>query len=400
MGITIGIKVEFILILCGVFSYVFLKTKSIGKSLGISILSYAVMFFLIALPSFLALAGGSVLPQSFLISGFSSSHVAANFMRPTVQISYGYALETIFNLGMGSILYLLDFLLVIGWLIAYRWKTALAFLKNVRPGRTIHYFVMVAAGISLAIAEKKNIFAFNYADGIALAVVLTSYLCAWLFAVGVNDRVDVAIDRVSNADRPLAAGSVTESEIRSANLFFLAWSLLGGFLAGYWGFFMICVFTAAYYVYSAPPLRLKRIPLLATFLIAVACLTAFMSGFYFMDSGKLLSDFPWQALFLILVFFTLFLNVKDIKDIEGDRENGIATIPVVFGKRWGREAVGILLVAAFLSVPVTMGKWILFWPSLIAAALGYFLVMAKPYREWKIFVLYFAYLAALAFILL
>jgi 4-hydroxybenzoate polyprenyltransferase len=399
-GVTIGIKVEFILVLCGVFSYVFLKTKNIWKSIGIALLSYVVMFALIALPSFLALPAGTASPQPFLISSFSTSHMAANFIRPTVQVSYGYATEMIFNLGMGSVFYLLDFLLVAGWLAAYRPETARAFLKNIRPGRAIHYFIMIVAGIFFAVAQRKNIFTFNYADLVALAVILVSYLCAWLFAVGVNDRADIAIDRVSNMNRPLVAGSLTESEMRDGNLFFLGWSLLGGFLSGYWGFFTICIFTAAYYIYSAPPLRLKRIPVLATFLIAIACLTAFMSGFYFADSGKLISDFSWQALALILVFFTLFLNVKDIKDIEGDRENGVATIPVVFGEKWGREIVGVLLVTAFLSVPVIVGRWILFGPSLVAAALGYFLVMAKPYQEWKIFVVYFAYLAAFAFALL
>ena len=396
-GITLGIRVELLIILCGIFLYVFSKTRNVLKAIGTVLISYVVIFLLIALPSFLAFAANSfssaASPQSFLIANFSASRIAGNFMRPTVQVSYGYAIEMIFNLGMGLFYYLLDFLLVVGWLIAYHPKAALSFLRNIRPKRTIHYFIMITGGIVLA-AIKNGPFILNASDIIALGALAVSYLCAWLFAVGVNDCADIAIDRISNVGRPLVTGSLTETEMRGGNLFFFSWLLLGGFLSGYWGFFTICAFTAAYYIYSAPPLRLKRIPFLSTFLISIACLAASMAGFYFIDSGKLLSDFPWRAILLTLFFFTLFLNVKDIKDIEGDRKNGVPTIPVIFGERWGREAVGFLVVVAFLSVPVILGKWILFWPSLVAAGLSYLLIMAKPYREWAIFVVYFAYIAA------
>ena len=119
-----------------------------------------------------------------------------------------------------------------------------------------------------------------------------------------------------------------------------------------------------------------------------------MSGFYFAGSKKLISDFPPRILLLIVVFFTLAGTVKDIKDTEGDRAEGISTIPVLFGEKRGKEITGALVVIALLSVPVILGIKILFWPSLAAAVLGYIFVNTKPYREWPLFVAYFVYVAA------
>lgn len=42
-------------------------------------------------------------------------------------------------------------------------------------------------------------------------------------------------------------------------------------------------------------------------------------------------DFPFEIAFAMLVFYTLTTPFKDIKDYEGDKIDGIFTIPVLFG---------------------------------------------------------------------
>jgi 4-hydroxybenzoate polyprenyltransferase len=236
-------------------------------------------------------------------------------------------------------------------------------------------------------------------DVLALIILLVAYFCAWIFAVGVNDIVDIEIDRVSNPDRPLVTSTITEDEMHSANLVFLLLSFIGAFLVGYWALFAMMLFTAAYYVYSAPPLRLKRVPVLATFLIALASLSAAAAGFYFASPVQLASAFPWRLLILVLIFFTLVTNVKDIKDVDGDRAAGIATIPTIFKGHVGKTIVGAMLAIAFLSVPVILASAALFIPSLIAAAIGYYFAVAEPYHERRIFILYFVYAAVAGIIL-
>jgi 4-hydroxybenzoate polyprenyltransferase len=398
-GITLGIKIELVIIVVGIFFYVFIKTKNIGKAVAIAALSYCAVFFLIALPSFLALGGGGFSPSTALLSLFSSSHAAQNFIRPTVQVSYGYALESVFNLGMAQFYFLFDFVLVCAWMLLYRPRIVRAFLKNIRLGRVIHYMVMIIAGGLLAMSIRGVHFFLNWSDGIAFSGLLLAYVCAWMFAVGVNDLADIPIDRISNSGRPLVTGALSASDVRSGNIFFLTWFLLGGFLGGYWAFFTIATFTAAYYVYSAHPLRLKQIPILATFLISLACLSATMAGFYFVSDQKLLFDFPIRVIILVVICFTLGVNIKDIKDIKGDRAVGVSTLPVVFGERVGKPAVGGLFALSFLAVPAVLGSWPLFIPSFIAATAGYFLIIMEPYKEWRVFILYFCYLAVVGIML-
>ena len=398
-GVTTGVKTELLIILAGIFFYVFTKTRSVGKAIGLVILSYVLIFILVSLPSILAVIGNASSPFTFLTAAFSSSRMMGNFIRPTVQISYGYALERVFNLGMAQLYYLIDLALVAGWLIAYRPQAALMFWKNARLNRLAHFMFMICFGFFLAVIRQHVAPFLNWIDVVSFAGLLVSYVCAWFFAVGVNDEVDIAIDRVSNAGRPLVAGTLSVAEMRAGTFFFFVWALLGGYLGGYWTFFAVGVFLAAYYIYSAPPLRLKQIPLLATFLISIACLSAAMAGFFFASSDKYVLSFPISVLALIVIFFTLFINVKDVKDIEGDRAAGIPTIPVVVGERYGREAVGALLVIAFLAVPIVTGVAVLFWPSLVAAVLGYAFVVKKPYKEWRLFAVYFVYAAVVGFMI-
>jgi 4-hydroxybenzoate polyprenyltransferase len=405
-GVTFGIKTELVIILIGILVYGIAKTKSILKPVLAVLCAYCVIFFWLALPSFIALlfapfSGGIAFsPQYFLISHFAAGQSVQNFIRPTVQLSYSYATGTVFNIGISYFYYLLDFLLFIGWMLAYRPNIVRAFLKNARPMRIGHYFLMILIGILAAIKLENAPVLAGWIDGIALLVLFLSYFCAWLFAVGVNDIADTAIDRISNKERPLVTEEISKADMQNGNLFFFSWSLIGGYLGGYWTLFVMLIFTAAYYIYSAPPLRFKRIPIVATFLISLACLSATMAGFYFASPDKLVSRFPLSLLLAIVVCFTLGANIKDIKDIEGDRAADIPTIPVIFGEKAGKLIIGGLLVFSFFAVPAIFVSKILFLPAFIAAVLGYIFVVAEPYKEWRIFALYFAFIAIAAAVLM
>jgi 4-hydroxybenzoate polyprenyltransferase len=395
-GITLGIKIELICILVGIFGYVFIKTKQVGRAIFAAMLMYCAIFFLLALPSFLAF--GSPSPLSSLLSVFSGSHMPNNFLRPTIQLSYGYAIETLFNLGMAHFLYLFDFALIVAWLSFYERNTARAIFKNMRLERIALFLGLIILGAGFASYRHGVSFFGSAYDVVTFVELAVAWVCAWMFAVGVNDVADVAIDTISNNNRPLITGAISVAKIKQQNTFFLLWSLLGGYLAGYWGFFAIATFTAAYYIYSAHPLRLKQVPVIAPFLISLACLSAVLAGYYFVSPTKVFVDFPLNVLLLVIIFFTLFANFKDIKDIEGDRAAGIQTIPVIFGAH-GKEVVGALFAIAFLSVPIILGKTILLVPSLIAAVIGYVAINRRAYREWRIFVLYFAYVVVFVWLL-
>ena len=401
-GITFGIKTEIVIILIGLAAYVFLKTKNFFKAIGVVILSYLVIFIWLALPSFLAILlslGATGMTTSaqifnFLVEIFARSHIPGNIIRPSEQLSYPAAINAVFNAGISYLFYIITSALVVAWGWFWRQDIIRALAKNIRLRRLCHYWLMVALGMAVALVTYKES-VWNAADIMAIITMATVFACAWMFAVGTNDLADTPIDAVTNADRPLVTGDLTAGDMKQANTIFFIWMLIGGFLLGYWTLFLVACFTAAYYVYSVPPLRLKRVPILATLLISLVCLTATMTGFFFVDPAKLISDFPKQLVLIIVIAFTLFANMKDIKDIAGDRAEGIMTIPTVFGDKHGIPLVGILTGLSFLVVPAVLRSTTLLIPSIIAAVLGYWAVVARPYREWKVFGVYFLYTAAI-----
>jgi 4-hydroxybenzoate polyprenyltransferase len=404
-GVTPGIKTEMVIILFGIASYIFIKTKSVFRAVAGILVGYCTVFVWLAFPSMMALFAGfagvrlAASPAYLLIGQFAASHILPRLVQPTETLSYVAATGTLFNAGMAYVYYLLDTLLFVGWAIAYRPHFLKEYLRNCRPERVTNFLFLICVGAAVAIKVGQGQPFGNWVDILSFIILLIAYFCAWIFAVGVNDIVDVEIDRISNQGRPLVTDKIKEGEMSSANIFFFLWSLGGAFLVGYWAFFTMILFTAAYYIYSAPPLRLKRVPIVATFLISLASLAATVAGFYFASPVQFASAFPIRLLALIIIFFTLVTNIKDIKDVDGDRATGIATIPTIFKRSVGRTIVGAMLAVAFLSVPVILASGAVFIPSLIAAALGYYFVVADPYSERRIFLLYFLYAIIIGFIL-
>jgi 4-hydroxybenzoate polyprenyltransferase len=406
-GMTPGIKTELASIVIGVACYVFIKTKNIIKTILAALFCYCLVFFWMAIPSILAMimvGSGQTISVSAsqvfnaVVGVFYSSHIPSDIFRPVEQVGYAYGIGLIFNAGLSHLFYLIDSILLGLWFFSFRRVAAMAVLKNIRPGRALHFGFMVLVGVGAAMVAGGRFV--NWVDGMVLATILIAFFCAWLFSVGTNDAVDVAIDSVSNAGRPLVTGALSVGISRATNAFFLAWALIGGFVAGYWTLFLILVFLAAYYVYSIPPLRLKRVPILATFLIALASLSAAMAGFYFLSPGKLVSEFPGNLLLIILIFFTLCTNIKDVKDISGDRANGVTTIPVVFGEKLGRRIVGLLFALSFVLMGAIARSPLVMAVSVVAAVSGYVVVVAGKYREWPAFVVYFAYALAVAVLIM
>ena len=405
-GITFGIKTEIIFILIGVAVYVSLKKRNVFQAVCAALLSYIVIFIWLSFPSLLAMAiswgtlGTATSAQVFnyLLGIFAQSHIPGNIIRPTEELSYSTAISAVFNAGVSYLFYIVTSILIVVWAWLWRPRVVVAIAKNSRMRRLCHYWLMIAVGIGVS-SFLRGQSLWNIADGMALAVMAITFACAWLFAVGVNDLADTTIDAVTNADRPLVTGDLAVDEMKNTNVIFLIWSLIGAYILGYWTLFLLACFTAAYYAYSARPLRLKRVPILATLLISFACLAAVMVGFFFANPSKLTSDFPWEILLITVISFTLAANIKDIKDIAGDRADGIMTIPTVFGEKVGVRLVGLLLALSFLVAPAVFRSVTLLSPSIAAAILGYWAAVARPYREWKIFGVYFLYVTVIAIIL-
>ena len=208
-------------------------------------------------------------------------------------------------------------------------------------------------------------------DPITLATFLPVLWGALMAAVlnsasnAINQIYDLDIDRINKPKRPLPSGALSMREAWGFTLssYVLAWVL--AWLAAPPGLehrrecFWIVLFTSVVaWTYSAPPLRTKQHGLWANVTIAV-------------PRGVLLKVAGWSTVKTVLdvepwfigTIFGLFVlgasTTKDFADIEGDRQGGCNTLPILYGVKKAAWMIAPFFVLPFLLVPLGVRSGIL-----------------------------------------
>lgn len=394
-GATIGLRIEIAvaIILFGIL--VFLVRKSLLKAILFPLILYSAIIVFALIPSIIAIFSQheekAVDPIVFLINSTKESSTILNNLHGTLD--YGSAtrvFEVSFNFIMGKILFLILIALSVLWFAITQKTKLLAVVKNMRPERVAHYFLMILLGALVAFLVSPGI-SFNWNDWLSLLMLFLSFTFSILFAISSNDVIDEDIDKISESSRPLITGKLNKQDMRQIGVMGLIASLISGFIAGYTSLFFVMTFTALYFIYSVPPTRYKLIPFFSSFIISLCALVAVISGFFLVSVNKQVSAFPDRFIAGIVLIFFLGSHIRDMKDIDGDASIGVKTVPVLFGKVWGPRVVGIFASTAFVLVPVFLKSVALFIVSIPAALVVYLLVNRKPYKEKYIFYTYFAF---------
>ena len=132
---------------------------------------------------------------------------------------------------------------------------------------------------------------------------------------------------------------------------------------------------------------MSALPLVPNFVLAGAYLLTLVAG-YMLVAGNSVFDPPAGIVYIVLITLPLLMEFKNIKDYEGDRADGIMTIPVLFGLERGKRIIAVLGVLAFLFLPLAYtarGAQLFAVGSALALWYAY-AVVALPYREWRVFV--------------
>jgi homogentisate phytyltransferase/homogentisate geranylgeranyltransferase len=155
--------------------------------------------------------------------------------------------------------------------------------------------------------------------------------------VGLNQLEDVAIDQINKPHLPLAAGEFSKTSgqlivgITGSLALLLAW-LIGPYLLG-----MVGISLAIGTAYSLPPIRLKRFPFWAALCIfsvrgAIVNLGLFLHFDWVLQGSKVIPPSVWALTLFIVVFTFAIAILKDIPDLEGDRQYQITTFTIALGK--------------------------------------------------------------------
>ena len=228
-----------------------------------------------------------------------------------------------------------------------------------------------------------------------LAVVCA--LLLWQIAVSINQVTDVSEDSISKRDNPVVSAAISQKDMVYATLGYCGLAFLFAALIGYVAIVLTAASLCLSILYSAPPLRLKRYPFVASSTIAVFALIIFSLGFY---SGQPTRGFPTSLALVILVSYNLAINTKDLKDYEGDKNSGVFTLPVLLGQRRGRIVIGALDFVAYLAVPFILQFPLLIVPALIFGGLTFILIYREKTPEKLLFFMLFLFLATVMVALL
>jgi len=172
----------------------------------------------------------------------------------------------------------------------------------------------------------------------SLARIVGSGLLANIFIVGINQLVDVEIDRINGKKLPIATGELSWELARDI----VGFSLIGGVTlafseSNFWGYIVssMCVIGFAY---SVPPIRLKRfaIPAAICIVLARGVLGTVGGALAYADAmGKPLDDFSMNHLknftIIMIVFTTVIALMKDVPDVEGDVKENVNSLSIVLG---------------------------------------------------------------------
>ncbi|MFN3678869.1 chlorophyll synthase ChlG [Thermosynechococcus sp.] len=151
-----------------------------------------------------------------------------------------------------------------------------------------------------------------------------------------NDYYDREIDAINEPYRPIPSGAISLNQVRAQIILLLVaglalallldlWAnhptfpvtkiaLLGGFLA---------------YIYSAPPLKLKKNGWLGNYALGASYI-----ALPWWAGHALFGELTPTIVILTLIYSLAGLGiaiVNDFKSVEGDRQLGLASLPVMFG---------------------------------------------------------------------
>lgn len=403
VGITPGIRVELALVFIGSALYTYLKTCSIARAILAAMCLYVFVFVTVAIPSIVL-----ALPVLFGITVPTLDTLLSTSLLSTILLHPGELLQAItlqerlFNAFISQVFLIISTVLVFVWFFLWNPQGVRAFIGNMRLPRLVGYIVLVTFG---AIVAQTSVVAWapNLVDLYTFTTAVIAIVAAWIFAVATNDLVDEETDAISNSSRPLIQGTLSKGDMHNIAVVSGLWILLSGISLGSYSLFFLMTYTAAYFVYSVPPLRLKQVPGLSSLLVSFACLSAVLFGYYLISENRVITDFPLNLVLLIIVFFTIAINFKDLKDIEGDKAAGVTTFATLLGQRNARFVFGGVLTGALalvaLFLPLPFGNPILAWGSVVASVVVW-IGMVLGRGERFLFIVFLLYSALVGVFLL
>lgn len=151
-----------------------------------------------------------------------------------------------------------------------------------------------------------------------------------------NDFYDRDIDAINEPYRPIPSGAISIPQVRTQIVVLLLAGIGVAFALDRWAGHEFPTMTVLAlggsflaYIYSAPPLKLKRNGFLGNYALGASYI-----ALPWWAGHALFGDLNWTIAILTLIYSLAGLGiavVNDFKSVEGDRQLGLKSLPVMFG---------------------------------------------------------------------
>lgn len=184
-----------------------------------------------------------------------------------------------------------------------------------------------------------------------------------------NDWCDRHVDAVNEPDRPIPSGRIPGRWGLWIALAMTVLSLAVGWFLGPWGFGATVVGVIAAWAYSAEPVRLKRSGWWGPGLVGLS-----YEGLpWFTGAAVLLAGPPRFEVIAIAGLYAFgahgIMTLNDFKALEGDRQHGVRSLPVVLGPEVAARIACTVMALAQLLVVSLLLIWGKPWHALAVLAL-------------------------------
>jgi chlorophyll synthase len=174
----------------------------------------------------------------------------------------------------------------------------------------------------------------------------------------VNDWYDREVDAINEPHRPIPSGRIPGRWGLWLALVWTALSLLVATLLGPWGFAAAVLGLVLAWLYSAPPVRLKRNGWWGN----TACAFSYEGLAWFTGTAVMLGGaMPDPRSIALAVLYSVgahgIMTLNDFKSINGDTRMGIASLPVQLGPEGAARAACLIMALAQLGVVALLLAW-------------------------------------------
>ncbi len=208
-----------------------------------------------------------------------------------------------------------------------------------------------------------------------LVITLVAGISCNVFIVGLNQLIDKDLDKINKPYLPLASGALTDSRGIIIIITGLIISLVTSWMLSPVLGLLITVINLIGYLYSAPPVQLKRHHLPAA--LAITAVRGLLVNigmflhFKYMQTGQFteITTPVWILTSFVVAFSVAIAWFKDLPDTTGDQQFKYKTLAVLYNTtvvfRTGSTLIGVAYIYVIIWA-VIANEWFLTWVHALA----------------------------------